>query len=220
MPAFFWFLVLCTIYFSQLFFYGGVWPRGNRYDFPGMLYLPAAIVILYDMCIKLFPPLLASNRNVLALKSSLSLSLLFLIFVKGGYAPIIWRIENRVQSSREFSAQIETLSSLLKEDNKNALLIETKNVWDYEKVFSYEEFLRAYGVTNPIYLRIQGFSPETVEAGLEKSLASQLLSISLYGDTHFSPLSEFETEGVDGSCYTLNLSDSSLSNVLNKCLIE
>jgi hypothetical protein len=111
-----------------------------------------------------------------------------------------------VEKTITFTMRIEQVSSLLKQHPGYALVLESGNVWDYEPVFSYERFLRAYGMENPIFLRIHGYSPDTVAAGLEKNLAASILDISIRGNDLFQPLPRLEN--YHNQCFSLNLSGS------------
>jgi hypothetical protein len=201
----FWLIVLCVVYFSQLVFYNGVWPTNMRYDFPGMLYVPIAIYILYLGAEKIFSEIPNLKHPRFVVRFGWIAALALLVFSRG-FAQIMVALEERVKVTHNFTDRIEQISSLLKQNPNDALVLESGGVWDYEPVFSYERFLRAYGVENPIFLRIHNYSPEAVTAGLEQSLAVQLVDISSNGSSLFQPLSRLEK--YKNHCFSLNLSGS------------
>jgi len=203
--AVFWLTVLCFVYFSQLVFYNGDWPTDIRYDFPGMLYVPSAIYILCLVAEKISSEIPHLKYPQFVVRFGWMAALALFAFSRG-YAPITAALEKKIEVSHNFTNRIEQVSFLLKQNPENALVLESGNVWDYEPVFSYERFLRAYGVENPIFLRIHGYSPEIVTAGLEQSLAASLLDISNHGNNLFQPLSQIEN--YNGRCFSLNLSGS------------
>jgi len=203
--AMFWLVVLCVVYFSQLFFYNGAWPTNMRYDFPGMLYVPCAIYILYPISEKIFSEIPALQYPRFVVRFGWAAALTLLVFSRG-YAPTIEALEKNIKATHDFTNRVEQVSSLLKQNPENALILESGNVWEYEAVFSYERFLRAYGVDNPIFLRIHGYSPEMMADGLGQSLAIRLLDISNNGDNLFHPLSQIEN--YRNKCFSLNLSGS------------
>jgi len=205
LQALFWLIVLCGIYFSQLIFYNGNWPTNIRYDFPGMLYIPISIYILYLTAEKIFTEIPNLKYPRFLARFAWAASLALLAFSRG-YAPTIDGLESNVVVTNDFTNRIEQVSSLLKKNPKDALVLESGNIWDYESVFSYERFLRAYGVSNPIFLRIHGYSPEMMADGLGQSLAIHLLDISNNGNNLFHPLSQIEN--YRNKCFSLNLSGS------------
>jgi len=201
--ATFWLFMLIVIYFSQLVFYNGSWPNGTRYDFPGMLYIPAAIYILYIVAetIALEIPNIKYPRFVVKLGWIAALTIL--IFSRG-YQPIIEKIEYNVSKTTIFTNRLDKIVTLLKQNPEKALVLESGIVWDYEPIFSYERFLRAYGVENPLFVRIHGYSPETETSDLEEQLASTLLNISNQGNALFQPLSHLSD--YQNQCFSLDLS--------------
>lgn len=203
--ALFWFMVIWAVYFSQLIFYNGVWPTGTRYDFPGMLYIPAAIFILYLVAEKIAieKPRLKYPKFIVRFGWIIALALFVLL---RGYAPTIDALEKNVRVTKDFTNHIEQLSSILRLNPESALVLESGNILDYEPIFSYERFLRAYGVQNPLFLRIHGYSPEVVASGLDQSLALKLLDISNQGNNLFQPLSKIKN--YQNRCYSLSLSGS------------
>ena len=203
--ALLWLVVLSVVFFSQLIFYNGAWPTDTHYDFPGMLYVPVAIYILYLVAEKISSEIPNLKYPRFVIRFGWTVALALLVFSRG-YAPAIEALEKNVKVTHEFTRRIEQASFLLKQNPEDALVLESGSVWDFEPVFSYERFLRAYGVENPIFLRIHGYSPEIVADGLERSLVIRLLDISNRGNNLFQPLSQIEN--YQNKCFSLNLSGS------------
>jgi hypothetical protein len=97
---------------------------------------------------------------------------------------------------------------------------------DYEMIFSYERFLRAYGVKNALFLRLHGYSLDTATYTLESALSANLVEVSDNGSTSYDPLSRLNQlpakeypgfSALDGleqfgdRCYSLDLSGNSLT---------
>ena len=197
----FWLIIFNIIYLSQLFFYDGVWPTDYRYDFPGLLYIPATIYVLFWLGKKLISE--QNNVSTPTLKISLSFALISVVLIKG-YSPIIQNINDNIKATNEFTRRIEIVTSLLHEHQDYALVIESGNAADYEPIASYEAFLRAYGVKNGIFLRLHGYSPETASSGQDKKLTNVLSELSANGNGDLLPLKQLKTFG--DKCFSLNLS--------------
>jgi len=197
-----WLAGLCLIYLSQVLFYNGEWPTGSRYDFPGMLYIPAAIVILTVYGVQLAPEV---NRATFSRTWHLALGItLALVTLMKGYSPTITFVDRMVKSSNEFVRGIEHAASTLRAHPDYALVIESGSVADYEAIFSHEEFLRAYGVQNSIFLRMHGYSLETALYKQETKLVAHLTDVSARGTSGFEPLDDFD--GFGEKCFSLILS--------------
>jgi len=197
-----WLAAFCLIYLSQLLFYNGEWPTGTRYDFPGMLYIPAAMVILTVYGVQLAPE---AKRATFSRTWRLALGIaLALVTLMKGYSPTITFVDRMVKSSNEFVRGIEHAASTLRAHPDYGLVIESGSVADYEAVFSHEEFLRAYGVQNSIFLRMHGYSLETALYKQEKKLVAHLTDVSARGASGFEPLDVLD--GFGEKCLSLILS--------------
>jgi hypothetical protein len=197
-----WLAILCAIYLSQMAFYNGLWPDGTRYDFPGLLYIPAALLIVLQQGIELVPEAAREQARGVA-RFALGLSLLVAVAVKG-YQPIIQFVDSNVKSTNLFVAGVEQMASRLRSHPDRALVIESGNIADYELIYSYEQFLRAYGAKNSIFLRIHGYSVETSRYDQEAKLTGDLVQLSATGTDGFTRLSDLR--GFGEKCYSLSLS--------------
>ncbi len=197
-----WLTILSLVYLSQLLFYNGEWPTGTRYDFPGLLYIPATLVILSAYSTRVIHSADQSNfSRVWQLAISLALAVLILV---RGYGGSVKFVEGMVQSSNQFVQSIEETALILRAHPDHALVLESGSVSDYEFVFSHEEFLRAYGVENKIFLRLHGYSVATAVYTQETKLVTHLTEVSSAGAKGFTPLNDL---GVFGpKCYSLSLS--------------
>jgi len=200
-----WLLILLAIYVSQLIFYNGVWPIGNRYDFPGMLYIPATIYLLYNLADNI-PSGGINIKLPRYIVRTIFIGALFLAVLTKGYTRTTLMLEEIVKTTKEFTSRLSEMSATLKEKQDYALVIDSVSVWDYEAIFSYERFLRATGVENPIFLRIHCYSPETSAEGLENSLALHLAEISAQGNNIFLPVSRLSD--YENRCFSLDMSNS------------
>jgi len=94
-----------------------------------------------------------------------------------------------VASTREFTGNLESLVTRLRQDQTLQLVVESSDVWDYEPVFGYPRFLGAYQVRNPLFLRLNGYGSGSFSSALEQRLAAELETISSDGNRAYLPLS-------------------------------
>jgi hypothetical protein len=201
-----WLALLCILYLSQWLFYGADWlAREYHYLFPGLLYLPASIIVLFKLGKELLSGLGDDARMSVALRLALAPSLALAILYHGHYDPVIQVIRERVVESRGFTASLERLVALLRQDEEVPLVAEGGvDVYaDYERAYSYPRFLRAYQVVNPLFLRVNGYSHESYPPGLRRDLALDLERTSAEGDSYYSPLGVLTAP--QGGCYSLFL---------------
>ena len=215
----FWLVSMALIYLSQLYFYNGAWPTAQRSDFPGMLYIPAAIYVLFGLGLNLVPH---EDRAVATRAARTALVIvLFALTIARGYDPIVRFVADYVESTRGFARHLHEISAVLDAHKDYALVVESGRPGDYRWIFAYDRFLRTYGVTNKLFVRIQGYSPETAESAVDLRATSILLQLSEEGrsvfdwmnhvgrssrrhDPGYSPLRELDAFGP--RCFSLSLS--------------
>jgi hypothetical protein len=197
------FIGLCLVYeaifISQFVFYNADWPNHSRYDFPGVLIIPFFYGTLLLFVKKILDTYKVEPTVVLGLKYGALLGLIFVIIMRG-YVAIQVRIEQNAQKTQAYTAQIEKLAKLLVTNPDKVVIIVSGNPWDYEPIYAYSQFLRAYGVTNTMYLKLENYSPATVANGIEKRLATELQTMQLNGGWGYEPL----PENLD-NCYSILL---------------
>lgn len=205
----FWFLLIIIFLISQLVFYNGMWPTGTRYDFPGMLFIPAMILVIWQLLMNIISGETFEILLQRALKISLIFNLTFFLFLKGfGYQTQM--IKENVRSTIEFSNRIENTIVLLKQNENSALVLESSNPLDYEPVFSYARFLTAENVKNKIFFRFHTSISNTPISNLEKVLLLELNRISTDGNSYISPLRDLTQ--FENRCFSITLSGNYLSN--------
>lgn len=80
------------------------------------------------------------------------------------------RAVNYAAQTRLFGAQLDTISAALRTMPGRPVLFDSYAVYDQEAVASVEIYLRARGITNPIYLKISGYSEATAATDFEKHM--------------------------------------------------
>lgn len=203
-----WLVLLSLLYLSQWVFYGWSWPTGvaPRYSFPGLLFLPASVLLYYWVSERLVAPGEERTLVVPAHGLSFAASIVLAIIYHGSFAPVANALDVHVAESRRFTASIERISQELRSTPHVPLIVEAgEDVWaDYERAYSYPRFLRAYQVANPFFLRTSLGAEGASPSGIHAQLAADLEKVSLEGNENYSPLPDWEETG--GRCYSLMLS--------------
>ena len=210
LAVFLWLLTLTLLYTSQYIFYNGQWPTISRYDFPGMLYIPGVLFVLYWLVNHLEYPQ-TGNRIKQATTSAVFLAMMCVIILKG-YSATLEATNLLTLDSIRFSQQIENISTLLKQQPNRAFVLETSDSHDYEPVFSYAIYLRNNKVENPFFLHFDS-NENSAGAELEQALSYQLMNLSYSGNQYYWPLSKLES--FHGDCYSLKLSNTKMSPLLD-----
>lgn len=197
---------LVLLYLSQFVFYNGVWPKHNRYDFPGVLAVPFFwLVLLVGLCNAV--RLLGFGRRGVRL-FKIGLCAICLVAVQPAAARERWLeikgadfgswLRTAIASSEPmasyrnlneaswrnrdktiiFSGTIKAIAEACRKNPKAPVVIESFRPRDYESVASVRAFLVASGVPNPLFLRINGYSRDTARPGLEQGLAEALIAAS------------------------------------------
>lgn len=132
-------LLFCLfLYVSQYVFYNGVWPQGNRYDFPGTI----VVLGLWFLCISVLNFVL----NVKLVMWFFTILILPVIFnnIEKLNGLRFFAIDN-FNRTNMFTASIIDVSSKINSGQCNVMLI-TDTPWDYEPVLSIRSFLNAYSL--------------------------------------------------------------------------
>jgi hypothetical protein len=142
----FWLLALSL---SHLVFYDG-WPLGNRYEFPGQLFVFASFLI----------PLFITGRILRAIRPRLWMpyqACIFLLAIGAtlsrGYSDFRNDVAIYVESSRNFTAAILTATAQAKSQPGAQIVVEAMSPYDLEPIFAINRFLVSLGVTNPLFVR-------------------------------------------------------------------
>ena len=208
--AAFWLASLCLVFAAQLVYYNADWPVTiMRYGYPGLLYYPASILILYGLARDLLSGYTTEGAAQVALRASLLASLVVVIIYHEGYAGAIRAMEANVASTTEFTTRLERLVERLNQDDRLQVVVESSSTEDYEPVYGYPRFLRAYRIRNPMFLRLNGYSSDSFSEGLDRRLAAELEATSSHGGSGYLPLSTLEEQ--PGRCLSIFLSTEYLT---------
>ena len=207
--------ILLFILIFQQYFYNWIWPTGGRYDFPGMLYVPTAIIVLYLISLKSFNRFNVDLYSQNIFKGVFTFCLFLAILIKG-YGPMFTVIQTNVAASSNFAGILNKVVKTSRNNPDSPLIIESYTIGDYESIFSYERYLYAKGITNPIYLRLHNYTPDSFYSDLTKELGNQLVGISKSGDNFLiRPMEELRTDSPN--CISFYLSFDPADTDTPKC---
>jgi len=188
------FLGLVAMYMSQYFFYNGIIPRGNRYDFPALIagmvlpwsLLPSFLAFLDHMVPRSIP---AS----MILRTTAALALSTLSFGRT-LVPTRNAIEIRVGQTNALKEVVNKLVVLGGNEPDRALILVADHPYDLELCSSMVEHLRYQGFQNPVAVEYRGLNCPAQVSPLFKSLIASLVELMEGKHHRFVPL-----DGVDRS---------------------
>jgi hypothetical protein len=182
-----------AMWLSQYVFYDGKWPVSTRYDFPGVLAIPLAIVAAAALGLKFLRTMGWDRRILRAVRAGLVVGLLLLVgsrdlttLRQGAIATI--------ENNYAFALCLDTLAQKAAAHPERPILFVTWRPWDFEPAHSYRQFLASRGVKNPFYLSLLGFGPDIFPPGSpDRRLATDLQTISTHGGRGFRPIDELKS---------------------------
>lgn len=174
-------LFLFVVYVFQIIYYSGAWPTSSRYDFPGILaqqlfwltwvFLLLRFVITVD--VKLV------SKIYLGLVVSVSTILIFSSF-NIGFGSILTSVDRNVASTRAFTSRLDRLQQITSEHSNFPVILRSRNLWDYEAVYSLVRYAGFLNIKNQLYLDYKDEDLVT-RNGLEKRLSEDLDGVSRTG---------------------------------------
>jgi hypothetical protein len=199
--------ISCAVVFllvSQTVFYSGNWPTGTRYDFPGMLATPLMIVAVLDLVST------AVSLRWPRIRPSLLLLLAVMAFalpIRQGLNDIYEGSTSNVARTQSTKAKIAVIVHELKSSPTVPLILESHDPIDFELITSLKVFLKHFNVTNPIYVRVHGYTAETQSTGLFRELAASIIAWSKMDESEVAQAKhcysvQFRGQGQTG-CKTL-----------------
>ena len=164
-------LILLLVFTSQYFFYSGKWPEtpSVRYLFPGMLSEHLAILVAGTTVINFAHMLFNNSNGRLVLR--VFASALFIWFSLNDFSHNRLASQKVVIESKEFTGKLDASIAVLKSKPFSAVVLNSFSFFDYEPIFAMQRFIRAAGLSNPITIKMNGYS--------SNGQASNLLSVQL-----------------------------------------
>lgn len=185
-------LVMLMVFASQYVFYFGIWPIGAvpRYLFPGILAQHIAIFLFFVVTAK-----------IISIKFPWLRSWVWVVYLIGALSFLKFSVKdlsaNRVVSKEvatntaSFTTRLNEALGFLRAHRSAVLILSSHSVLDYEPVYSTQRFVMASGLTNPIALKLNGYSSENFSKDSERlafMLAGSLEKIQHSGEGGFVPL--------------------------------
>ena len=202
------------LYSSQIVFYNGIWPNGQRYDFPGLLIWPVLLVMFAWYFQELIPLVNWPIHRLYTKGLILAVVCAPVFFTFNGVTYAQTESNKNVARSSSFSEKINQIVDIADQNPKDPILIQTdKPDWDYEPVESYMDFLRYKGIDRPISFVWAGKPPSSYK-GSKAIMAKDLMDLSLQGtalrlpvtSTEFTPLLKIKIRGEN--CISIVISGS------------
>ncbi len=188
----------------EVIFYGGNWPSGTHYDFPGLLILlvfagsVAAIASLL-----LGPGRLRSGLSVLGFVGLLAYQACYI----GFDFPLIQAAEHNVLRTRQFSGDLQRIVDQSALHPDWPIIVEAAVAWDYEPVVTLVDWLRWKNVRSKVFLRVAGPKPGTVVNGFDEKLLDVLRRISDSGASGYQPIAMLDpAREAEHQCFSVSYS--------------
>lgn len=188
----------------ETIFYGGAWPSGVHYDFPGLL----AVLVFAGSAVALASLLFGPGR----LRSGLGI----LGFVcLGAYQagaigfdfPLIQATDFNVVRTRQFTADLQHLTDEAAKHPDWPIFVEAWIGWDYEPVSSLADWLRWKEVRNNAFLRMHDPKPGADPNAFFDTLPALLRQMSDHGDNGYQPIATLDpAKETEGHCFSIGYS--------------
>jgi hypothetical protein len=153
--------IMTLLALGHVYFYDG-WPTNSRYEFPGQLFVIAAVLGLVFSLSYLAAELRCPAGAVEATMIVLCLGGIFVI----GYRDFRNTADVYVKGSREFTAALDAIIVSARMNPSQPIVVESGSPYDLEPVFSINRFLVSFKIANPLYLRTHDYDkadyPRTV----------------------------------------------------------
>jgi hypothetical protein len=203
-------VILLLVYSSQFVFYSGdfLYNEG-RYLFPTVLARDVSILIASIIITKLIVG--NTGRSSWGAVASLITAGCFLFATVAGWDWDHNRLsaQQRVIESKEFTGKVQAGAAFLKEHPSAALILNSHSAWDFEPVYSINQYMRAAGISNPIALKINNYSSDALRRDsnpLVPVLAADLEDVQAKGGkggwSGFVPLESIPKKA---GCYSYGL---------------
>jgi len=208
-------LVVYILFLSQRVFYTQRWPTEIRYDFPGRLGEVATLVILIYTCLQLFKKIGISQFDQVFFRAGYVALFAIVIFQNNYFSAARAYTQDNVRRTVQFAQQIEYIKHETLDFPEYPIIFESHDVMDHEPIFSVKIFLSAYGVRNPISIRMHGYSSQSMDIDPSvKGLAENMERVSKEGGINgFVALDALKDQA--GNCYSIDFSAPSVTDCIN-----
>lgn len=198
-------LLLTGLYLSQMIFYHGQWPAGNRYDFPGVLTIPFFYLFTILTAVNILYLLNVPKRII----DGIVVCTIILFYLASPYqldelSKMRQASWHNVERTVTFTNNIHSIVREVKDNPEIPLIFESFDVLDYEPIFSVRWFLLANGLQNPMYLYTHPYPQDPLDHPLVGQLARNLALLHKYGGEGFLAIGPLRVQ--DNSCFVVSFS--------------
>jgi hypothetical protein len=154
---------------------------------------------------------------------------IFLYVWFNGFKTVIFFSRINAENTQNFEKSLSLLKREASIDKNIPFVFESTNIKkDYEPIESLRIFLSYLKIRNPFYIRIQGYSVESLRTPLEKSLYSHIEDLSIKGtvesndsgDILLNAISVYPIQKLKSPCVSLYLTDDALNNSVCDTVIK
>ena len=203
---------MLMVFASQHVFYFGIWPIGAvpRYLFPGILAQHIAVFLFFVVTAK-----------IISIKFPWLRSWVWVVYLIGALSFLKFSVKdlsaNRVVSKEvatntaSFTTRLNEALGFLRAHPSAPLILSSNSVLDYEPVYSIQRFVTASGLTNPIALKLNGYSSKNYSKDSERlalMLTGALEKIQYAGESGFVPLRSVDAVA---ECFSMGMSGPPLA---------
>ncbi len=174
---------LAIVFLSQLIFYNGAWPTRMRYDFPGLVGVNlASIVLVYSVAYSLGNIYLRARWRSTAPQfiTSVLCCIYFFGYGLGEVKDIQAAAGENSFKTKQFTAVFHKILNTVKPEPTVPVVLESNSIWDLEPVFSARTYFKANGVTNPTVI-VTNVVHKNLKSAMDLYLAETLTNLSHNG---------------------------------------
>jgi hypothetical protein len=136
-------VLLWSLYLSQYIAYNGQWPTGYRYDFPGVLALPALVVISVVFVTTVLQQYPRSNTAVRGSSVVAALAVIILALLRLPF-PLSTAVTANIDKTLKFQTTLSELATLARDTPQQPIILRANGAWTYEKIVSVSVYLHLY----------------------------------------------------------------------------
>jgi len=181
---------LLVLFVSQFAFYGGFDFFHDRYAFPAAIAPILMLLLLVQLRLR-YRKLRGHDRQQIRSSEFAWRVATLLLFCAMGLS-MQRHTKQHVHESTAFTNELLKIAEASSSEPDKSLVFVSHHPDDYESLYSVARFLRFYNVSNPIFLKLEGYGQETSHNGLQRMLTQRLRDASTLGNATFRPIAELQ----------------------------
>jgi hypothetical protein len=191
-------LALAVLYATQYAFYRGAPRSGTRYDFPGALAAPLALLVVAHSAVALLRALGFDRGPLRGVEAGLVAGLALVVADRD---PLLLRQGCMANAERTlaFTGRLGEVAARLREHPEMPLVVAAQGAGSYERVRGLPGFLARLGARNTLVLRMETSAAE--DRPFERRLEDELRVLSRSGGDGYAP----PPEALPPGCFALGI---------------